>query len=53
MKRALYAMSPASDSRAFYVYEGIAGLSSLIVIVAGILTIAHVATVQCVSCGGL
>lgn len=53
MIRALYRMTPAPDTRAWFVAEGIVGLLSILMIVVGLLIAAHVATVQCASCGGV
>lgn len=53
MKRALYRMAPAPESRAFYVLEGSVGLACIIAISIAAMIAVHVATVQCASCGGL
>lgn len=39
MKRALYRMAPAPDSRAYFVAEGIVGLLALLLAVGGVLVI--------------
>lgn len=53
MKRALYQMAPAPDSRAYFVAEGIVGLVALLLIGGGGLMMLGALTLECVNCGGL
>lgn len=53
MKRALYRMAPAPDTRAWFVAEGIVGFVSLLTATVGGLFIFGALSLECATCGGL